>query len=121
MTKHDEIQTIKSFVAALPTASYLRSALEPFVPDFEQGVYSDIVPSLRESWTARIEAQREATEARRAIDALKIEQKKLQDEVGHQLRRLERANDSLQEISASIDVASRSADRAASAARSLLS
>jgi len=121
MTKHDEIQTIKQFVAALPTASYLRSALEPFVPEFEQGIYSDIVPSFRESWNDRIEAQREAAEARRAIDALRIEQKRLQEEVGHQIRRLERANDSLREISSTIDIANRAADRAASAARSLLS
>jgi len=121
MTKHDEIQTIKSFVAGLPTASYLRAALEPFVPEFEQGVYSDIIPSLRESWNARIEAQKEAAEARRAIDALRIEQRRLQDEVSSQIRRLERANDSLREISSTIDIANRAADRAASAARSLLS
>jgi hypothetical protein len=121
MTKADEIATIKKFVSSLPEVSYLRSALEPFVPEFEAGVYSDIVPCLRESWNARIEAQREASEARRAIEALRVEQKRLQDEVHVQLRRLERANDSLQEISSSIDVASRTAVRVASAARSLLS
>lgn len=121
MTKHDEIQTIKKFVANLPENTYLRSALEPFVSEFEHGVYSDIVPSLRESWNARIEAQREAAEARRAIDALKIEHKKLQEEVGHQIRRLERANDSLRDISSTIDIANRAADRAAAAARVLLS
>lgn len=120
MTKHAEIETLKKFVSSLPRASYLRSALEPFLPEFERGVYSDLVPSIRESWDARIEAQNEAVAARRAIDALRVEHRRLQDEVGCQLRRLERANDSLQEIASSIDIASRSADRAACSARALL-
>jgi hypothetical protein len=58
MTKTQEIEHLRSFVSALPS-SYLRDTLTPFVSDFEHGVYSDFVPSVRDSWDARIEAQKE--------------------------------------------------------------
>lgn len=121
MTKHDEIATLKRFVAALPENTYLRSALEPFVLEFEQGIYSDIVPSLRESWNERIEAQREAAEAKRAVEALRREQSKLEEAVVGQLRRIENAAGLFRDIEQVIGSAKFAADRVASSARSLLS
>lgn len=64
MTKDQEIQHLKYFVAGLPRDSYARDALEPFLLEFERGVYSDYVPTVLDSWRHRQEAEKEALEAR---------------------------------------------------------
>ena len=74
MTKSQEIDLLKKFVEKLPS-SYLRDVLRPFLPDFERGVYSDIVPSVRDSWDARVEAEKEV----KAIKAEIAELEKARD------------------------------------------
>ena len=75
MTKAEEIATLKAFVAGLPRDSYLRDVLEPFLPQFEAGVICDYAPSVRESWDNRLEAEREAKEARAALKSIEDEVK----------------------------------------------
>ena len=75
MTKAEEIATLKAFVADLPRDSYVRDALEPFLVEFERGVYSDYVPTVIESWRHRLEAEREANEARAALKSIEDEVK----------------------------------------------
>jgi hypothetical protein len=76
MTKHEEIETLRKFVAGLPRDSYVRDALEPFLLEFERGVYSDYVPSVFQSWEHRLEAEMETKEARAALKAVEDEIKK---------------------------------------------
>ena len=73
MTKQKEIETLKAFVEGLPRDSYVRDALEPFLMEFERGVYSDYVPSVSESWRFRREAEAEAAAARAELSALRHE------------------------------------------------
>ena len=75
MTKAEEIKSLKEFVAGLPRDSYVRDALEPFLVEFERGVYSDYVASVSESWRHRLEAEKEAKEARAAVKAIEDEVK----------------------------------------------
>lgn len=75
MTKQQEIETLKAFVAGLPRDSYVRDALEPFLVEFERGVYSDYVPSVSESWRHRREAESETAEARKQLAAVESEVK----------------------------------------------
>jgi hypothetical protein len=73
MTKREEIDAVKSFVASLPRDSYARDALEPFLMEFEQDVYSDYVPSVSQSWQYRREAEKETAEARAELKAVQEE------------------------------------------------
>lgn len=70
MTKHEEIETLKAFIAGLPRDSYVRDALEPFLMEFERGVYSDYVPPVSESWRHRREADEETKEARKQLETV---------------------------------------------------
>lgn len=76
MTKHEEIETLRKFVAGLPRDSYLRDVLEPFLPQFEKGVICDYAPSVMQSWEHRLEAEMETKEARAALKAVEDEIKK---------------------------------------------
>jgi hypothetical protein len=73
MTKREEIDAVKAFVASLPRDSYARDALEPFLMEFEKGVYADYVPTVHDSWRHRREADEEAGQARKVLAAVKEE------------------------------------------------
>jgi hypothetical protein len=73
MTKREEIDAVKAFVDSLPRFTYARMALEPFLMEFERGVYNDTVPTVLQSWDARRQAQTEAGEARAELAALRHE------------------------------------------------
>jgi hypothetical protein len=73
MTKAEEIATLKAFVTGLPRDSYVRDALEPFLVEFERGVYSDYVPTVIESWRHRREAEEETAKARQQMRDVEAE------------------------------------------------
>ena len=73
MTKAEEIQHLKYFVAGLPRDSYLRDVLEPFLPQFEQGVINDYVPSVMQSWEHRLAAEKETAKAREQLATVEAE------------------------------------------------
>jgi hypothetical protein len=114
LSKANEVALLRDFVQSLPGESYLRSALEPFVIQFEQGIYSDIVPSVRESWDARIEADAEAKEARAAVARIRSEAETARREACLVHARVNKIVDTLRELSGSVDYASREAKSAAS-------
>jgi len=64
MTKQEEIDLLKTFVGNLPEG-YLKDALAPFVPDFECGIRSDIVPSVWDSYHARVKADEDRDRSER--------------------------------------------------------
>ena len=64
MTKQEEIDLLKTFVGNLPEG-YLKDALTPFVFDFEAGVRCDIVPSVWDSYNARVKADEDRDRSER--------------------------------------------------------
>jgi hypothetical protein len=114
LTKSDEIETLHGFVQSLPRFSYLRSALEPFLVDFERGVYSDYVPSVRESWDARIAADKEASEARAKAQEARNDAEKARREGCLVHAQLQKLVEALREVKVSAEVAERSAKGVAS-------
>jgi len=90
MTKSEEIARIKGFVGSLPS-SYLRDVLGPFVAEFESGIYCDFVPSLRDSWDARIAADKEVKAVKAEIASLKAEREKFRREFAAEVSAFERA------------------------------
>jgi len=114
LTKADEIALLREFVVGLPEVSYLRSALEPFAVEFERDIYSDIVPSVHESWVARLEADAELREAQRKVREVNEEAEKARREAAVAHARLNKLIDLLREVKVSAEVAERSAERVAS-------
>ena len=90
MTKAEEIARLSGFVASLPS-SYLSDVLSPFVEQFAAGVYSDCVPSVRDSWDARIEADKEVKAVKAEIESLKKERAALRREFASEVALFERA------------------------------
>lgn len=76
MTKAQEIATLKAFIAGLPRDSYVRDALEPFLTEFERGVYSDYVAPVSESWRHRREAEEETAQAKKVLATVNEEIKR---------------------------------------------
>lgn len=87
-TKADEVEFLKDLVARLPS-SYLRDVLSPFLIDFEQGVYSDWVPAIRDSWDARVAADKEVKAVNAELAALRQQKRTLEASVSHAVGRLE--------------------------------
>lgn len=118
LTKSEEVQILKDFVASLPEASYLFSALSPYVEEFEFGITSDIVPSVRESLDARLEAHREAVIERQELER----QKKIARETAQQISLWTSAvssiKDAVAEGSRTLSAASGGLDQAISELRS---
>ena len=98
MTKTQEIEHLRSFVSALPS-SYLRDTLTPFVSDFEHGVYSDFVPSVRDSRDARIEAQKEVKVLQAEIAELTKARDEFRREFAREISRYQSGLKALQEAS----------------------
>jgi seryl-tRNA synthetase len=105
-SKKSEIEHLREFVDSLPD-SYLRDTLRPFVPDFERGVYSDFIPSVRDSWDARIEADKEVKALRKEIAELQEERRKLVNEIARDVKRFEDGVASLREAANVVANASR--------------
>ena len=98
MTKAEEIARLKGFVDSLPT-SYLRDTLRSVVEEFSAGIYSDFVPSVRDSWDARIAADKEVKAVRAEIASLRKEQTALRREFASEVSLFERALKPLAEAS----------------------
>jgi hypothetical protein len=98
LTKADEIALIREFVVSLPEVSYLRSALEPFAEEFERDIYSDLIPQVRDSWNARIEADRETKAAREELRSVQAEIRKARLEATIESARILRLRDAFQSI-----------------------
>lgn len=81
LSKADEIQILRDFVAGLPQPSYLHIVLEPFVEEFANDVYCDLVPPIHESWQARIDARNEAVEEQKRVEEIRKEGRELQREI----------------------------------------
>jgi hypothetical protein len=101
MTKSQEIEHLRSFVSALPS-SYLRDSLAPFVPEFERGVYSDFVPSVRDSWDARIEAQKEVKVLQAEIAELTKARDEFRREFAREVARYQSGLKALSEASSTV-------------------
>lgn len=86
-TKAAEVEFLKDLVARLPS-SYLRDVLSPFVPDFEQGVYSDYVPAVRDSWDARVEAEKDVKAVNAELASLRKQKRDLEQSVSREVARL---------------------------------
>lgn len=86
-TKADEVEFLKDFVNGLPS-SYLRDTLSPFVDDFERGVYNDFVPSVRDSWDARIEAEKQVKAVNAELEALRRQRDDLRRTVAREVASL---------------------------------
>jgi len=105
-SKASEVDHLRQFVEGLPS-SYLRDTLSPFVVDFERGVYSDFVPSVRDSWDARIEADKEVKELRKQVAELQEERRKLVNEIAKETARFESGVKALREAANVVANASR--------------
>lgn len=81
LSKTDEIQILRDFVAGLPQPSYLHIILEPFVEEFANDVYCDFVPPIHESWQARIDARNEAVEEQKKVEEIRKEAREIQREI----------------------------------------
>ena len=112
-TKAAEVEFLKDLVERLPS-SYLRDVLEPFLVEFEQGVYSDWVPPVRDSWQARIDAAKEV----KAIDAeilrLGAEKKAIEQAIARNLERLKTVVETARSVASSAQCDFNSLDRSAS-------
>lgn len=116
MTKSQEIEHLRSFVSALPS-SYLRDSLAPFVPEFERGVYSDFVPSVRDSWDARIEAQKEVKVLQAEIAELTKARDEFRREFAREVARYQSGLKALSEASSTVANAVRWASDAVESAK----
>lgn len=119
-TKSSEITHLERFVDSLPPHSYLRSALGPFVHEFAHDVFSDIVPSVSESWERRRAADQEAVEAEKKVTALNAQIKALKAEVESQLQRLYKLQHGTVSLKNALDAAVAAADAAADRANRVL-
>jgi hypothetical protein len=117
-SKKSEIDHLRQFVDDLPS-SYLRDTLAPFVPDFERGVYSDFIPSVRDSWDARIEADKEVKALRKEIETLRKARNDFHREFASEVARYQSGLKALREASNVVANACRWADDAIESAKTL--
>jgi septal ring factor EnvC (AmiA/AmiB activator) len=110
-TKADEISHLREFVASLPTYSYLHSALSPFVEEFASDIYSDLVPTVRQSWDSRIEAEKETKAAAATLAGLQAQIKAAKTEVADQVRSLHAVKARLKDLRGTLDAFIYSVDR----------
>lgn len=101
-TKAAEVEFLKDLVERLPS-SYLRDVLSPFLVDFEQGVYSDYVPSVRESWDARVEAEKETKAAKADLESLRKQKRDLEQSIAREVARLEEVAILARKVAANAD------------------
>lgn len=101
-TKAAEVEFLKDLVERLPS-SYLRDVLSPFVDDFEQGVYSDFVPAVRDSWDARVEAEKDVKAAKAVLDDLRKQKRDLEQSVAREVARLDEIATLARKVAAAAD------------------
>lgn len=101
-TKAAEVEFLKDLIERLPS-SYLRDVLSPFVTEFEHGVYSDFVPSVRDSWDARIEAEKEVKAVNAELESLRKQKKDLQREIAREYACLEKIGTLARELASAAD------------------
>lgn len=101
-TKAAEVEFLKDLVERLPS-SYLRDVLSPFVADFEQGVYSDYVPAVRDSWDARVEAQKEVKAVNAELEALRKQRRDLEQTIAREVARLDEIATLARKVAAAAD------------------
>lgn len=87
-TKAAEVEFLKDLIERLPS-SYLRDVLSPFVADFEHGVYSDYVPAVRDSWDARVEAEKDVKAAKVVLEDLRKQKRDLEQAIAREVARLD--------------------------------
>ena len=116
ISKSEEIKSLQEFVAGLPRFSYLRDVLQPFVVEFESGVYSDFVPSVRDSWDNRIEADKEAKVVRQQVAELERQRDALRRELAVEVSRyregLKKLRDASNTVAAAVRLAGDALDSA---------
>lgn len=79
-SKQQEIDFYRQFVADCPATSYLGSILADTVGDVESAIRNDFgfIPSIRESWAARVDAQNELKEVNKQIGEARTELRRLE-------------------------------------------
>lgn len=102
-TKSSEIEFLKDLVSRLPRFCYLRGILEPFLGEFEQGVYADYVPPVRESWDARIKADLDVKAVNAELESLRKQKRDLEQAVAREVARLEEVATLARKVAASAD------------------
>lgn len=102
-TKAAEVAFLKDLVERLPRFCYLRGVLEPFLGEFERGVYADYVPPVRESWDARVNADLDAKAARAELEALRKQKRDLEQSLAREVARLEEVATLARKVAANAD------------------
>lgn len=102
-TKAAEVEFLKGLVARLPRFCYLRGVLEPFLGEFERGVYADYVPPVRESWDARVAADLEVKAVNAELASLRQQKRDLEQAVAREVARLEEVATLARKVASSAD------------------